>query len=91
MSKLDPNSFLYLNRDNRWPDFTLSGLEMGDDGGIKLASLPRLNGPPQAVEVVDDSPVGAIAVGDDGTVWFTSSKRRLMRIDACDGSIEPVQ
>ena len=32
MSKLDPNSFLYLNRDNRWPDFTLSGLELGDDG-----------------------------------------------------------
>jgi phage tail-like protein len=93
MSKLDPNSFLYLNRDNSWPDFVLSGLNLGEDGTIRLATLPRLEGQmPQIVTGAAGGHTGAIAIADDNTIWFTDSERhQIVRIDPCDGRLAPVQ
>jgi phage tail-like protein len=94
MSKLDPNSFLYLNRDNRWADFALSGLVLGGDGAIRLTTLPRLEGqiPEVVLDTTDAEDGGAIAVGDDGTTWFTDSGRhRIIRIDPCDGKQALIQ
>lgn len=38
------NNFLYLNRDNRWPDFAWDGLELRQGGALQLFSLPLFEG-----------------------------------------------
>jgi phage tail-like protein len=93
MNRQDPNSFLYLNRDNRWLDFTLSGLDLRKDGALSLAALPRFEGQLQELVEEEAQPsVAGVAVDGSGAIWFTDPKRRLlMRIDACDGSLAPAQ
>ncbi len=88
-----PGNFLYLNRDNRWLDFTWAGLELGADGTLTLTSLPRLEAP--TLQSLADLPAPAgpagIAIAADGTIYFSDPARhRLRRLDACDGSLAPV-
>ncbi|GGN58746.1 hypothetical protein GCM10010112_12770 [Actinoplanes lobatus] len=63
------STHLYTNRDDRWPDFTLNGLEIGG-GRLRLARLPVLDGPQPAGPVNPDRPAG-LAIAADGTVFFT--------------------
>lgn len=84
-------SFLHLNVENRWPGFRRRGVEIGGDGALRLSRVPLL---PAAVELAGlpdpDGPAG-IAVGRDGTVFFTDpGSHRLLRIDPCDARPGPV-
>jgi phage tail-like protein len=93
MNKQDPNSFLYLNRDNRWLDFNLSGLDLREDGALSLATLPRFEDRMREFVQEDAQPyVAGVAVSGSGAIWFTDPKRHLlMRIGACDGNDAPAQ
>ena len=82
----DSRNFRYLNRDGLWPDFSWDGLELGDDGKLRLDALPRLEGDlPAGLATLPlpESPAG-VAVGPDGTVYFTQPDcHRLLRIEGC--------
>ena len=93
MNNDQKSNFYNLNRENAWLEFRHIGLENRPDGAIQLATLPFLPNPPSAVAQSGtklNDPAG-IAIGDDGTVYFSHPDRHLlMKIDACEGSIEPV-
>lgn len=83
---------LYLNRENRWLDFSRRGLEL-KDGELRLASLPLFE-TTRLEELADlpapDGPAG-LAVGDDGTIYFSDPhQHRMLSINPCDGETRPV-
>ncbi|MCI0485453.1 MAG: phage tail protein I [Blastocatellia bacterium] len=85
--------YLYLNRDNRWPDFQWEGLELGADGALRLFSVPLLEGElPEEIQSLGapHGPAG-IAVDIDGTIYFSDpSGHRVLRINGCDLAMAPV-
>jgi phage tail-like protein len=88
------DDYCYLNRGNRWLDFTWHGLELGDDGALRLASLPRVVTPTQdrsASQVPnarDPVELAGVAVGPDGNVYFSDpTGKQVLVIDGCDGTI----
>lgn len=92
MNGNDRVNFFYLNRDNRWLDFRWVGLELGEDGTLRLESLPLLEG--DLPEGLKDLPApggpAGIAVGPDGTIYFSDPDgHRILRIDGCDQSQAP--
>ncbi len=87
------NNLLYLNRDNRWLGFKWDGLELGEDGALRLVSLPLLEGDPPEGLMNLPLPTGpaGIAVGPDGAIYYSDpSGHRLLRIDSCDGTLTSV-
>ncbi|HEV3458009.1 MAG TPA: phage tail protein I [Thermoanaerobaculia bacterium] len=89
---MDGAGFLYLNAANRWPGFQRRGLELGEDGGLRLARVPLLDAPVAGLADLPapDGPAG-VAVGPDGAVYFTDpGGDRLLRIDPCDGAVCPL-
>src|SRR5512146_1588194 len=82
--------FLNINVDNQWPGFQHRGLELGDDGALRLFRLPRLEIPlPSEIENAP-GPVepGGMAVASDGSVYYGAGGR-LTRIDGCSGQTAP--
>jgi phage tail-like protein len=89
-TKANPK-LLYLNRENAWLDFQTHGLEL-KDGALRLASLPLFE--TTLTEELANLPVpsgpAGIAVGDDGTIYFTDpDHHRVMRINPCSGETSP--
>lgn len=85
------DNFLFLNRDNRWADFVMRGLELGADGAVRLVSRPLLRGRPGEPGTLPepDGPCG-IAVAADGSVYFADpAGDRVMKIEACDETRTP--
>lgn len=86
MDAMDETNFLYLNRENRWPDFESDGLDLRPDGAWQLAALPRLVGVlPDDLErlPVPDSPTG-LAVGLGGAVYHSQpATSRLGALEPC--------
>jgi|GEM_PF-641553 phage tail protein, P2 protein I family len=87
------HNFRFLNADGRWPVFKWDGLELNDDGSLQLQTVPLLDG----AELFDDDdqapdgPAG-IAVSRDGAIYFSDPVgHRVLRIDPCDGAIDPVR
>jgi phage tail-like protein len=83
--------YRYLNREGRWLDFDWSGLELGDDGTLRLESLPLLAGDPPAglaTLAAPELPSGvAVAHGD---VYFSDpAVHRLSVVERCDGVARP--
>jgi phage tail-like protein len=82
------NNYFYLNRDGVWPDFQRSGLELDEDGTLRLASLPRFSGElPAGLDALPapDGP-GGLAMDRSGTLyWSDSAGNTIMRISGCDG------
>lgn len=67
------DNFLYLNSDNCWPGFQWDGLELRDDGGLHLFSLPCLEDPlPKEVAglLAPAGPAG-IALDWGGTIYLS--------------------
>lgn len=87
----NPN-FQYLNRDGQWADFELERLQLDANGSLHLATVPRLN--MQAGDLSDlDTPnqIAAVDMTVDGTFYVAQpSKDQVLRIDGCDGQMEPM-
>ncbi|MGB9180941.1 MAG: phage tail protein I [Pyrinomonadaceae bacterium] len=93
MNADDQANFFYLNRDDRWLDFKLYGLALGEDGTLRLASLPLLEGslPEQLAQLAPPIGPAGIAVSPEGIVYFSDpSHHRVLKIDACDGLLSPL-
>ncbi|ABA58327.1 Phage tail protein [Nitrosococcus oceani ATCC 19707] len=86
-------SFSVLNRDNEWPDFQWEGLELLQDGTLRLYSIPLLKEKlPEEIEAIAPSraPAG-ITVDLDGTVYFSDpAAHRLLKIDGCNSELKTV-
>jgi phage tail-like protein len=84
--------FVYANRENGWLDFERRHLDL-DRGRLTLARVPGVAGQlPAALGLMPpaDNPAG-VAVGPDGSVFFTEAGQHLIvRIHGCDGSEQPV-
>ncbi len=84
--------FLYLNRDNVWPDFERRNIDVVD-GSLGLARLPALTAPlPAEVARLDpaDEPAG-LTVGPDGTIFFTDPvNHTVFSVQGCDGTTQLV-
>jgi phage tail-like protein len=92
MGKTSPNTFLYLNRENRWPDFQLHGLEIASEGTMQLSSVPLLAAQlPDSVKnaLKPDGPAG-IAVDASGNLYYTQpDSNKLNMILACNETTVP--
>jgi phage tail-like protein len=93
MSNNGNNNFIFLNRDNQWPDFKLNGLEIRDDGALQLYTVPLFEGTlPEELENLNapEAPAG-IAVGPDKTAYVTiPSENALFRFNSCSSSLEQI-
>lgn len=93
MNGNDRVNFFYLNRDNRWLDFRWVGLELGEDGTLRLESLPLLEGdlPDELEELPAPTGPAGVALGPDGTIYFSDPDgNRILKIDGCDQKLAPV-
>jgi DNA-binding beta-propeller fold protein YncE len=83
---------LYLDRDGAWGDFATFGLDRGDDGTLRLASLPRLATPPAGLATLPaPSGPGGLAIAPNGDVVFTiPEQHRIAWIDGCTPGASPV-
>lgn len=93
MCDQDRNNYFFLNREGQWPGFRWDGLEPGDDGALRLSSLPLFSGAlPEALKTapVPAGPAG-LAIDCFGTMYYSDpDKDQVWRVDACDGSVSPV-
>jgi phage tail-like protein len=81
----------FLNLEGRWAGFERRGLELRDNGVLRLRSLPRLAGQPPALADLS-SPTGPAGVAEvpGGHVYFTDPDGdRLWLSDGCDGTQRP--
>ena len=92
MNAASPSYYRYLNRGGRWLDFQTSGIALGKEGALHLATLPKLAANTSAPQT-PAAPVGpaGIAVTPDGSVFWTNpSSSQLLRRDGCDQSVATV-
>lgn len=93
MHNNDTLDFFHLNRDGRWPNFELFGLERSADGSLQLYSVPRLKGSLPATIGELPTPIGptGIAVGSDNTIYFSDTDgHRVLKITLCEDIPTPV-
>lgn len=83
------NDYRYLNRGNRWLDFTWDGLELTADGALQLTVLPAAT-PPVAIPPdtpAPDAPAG-VAVIPRGDVYISDPVgNKVLSVDGCDGTL----
>jgi sugar lactone lactonase YvrE len=89
MTNREPQNFVYLNQDNRWPGLTRRGLELDEDGVLRLASLPRVMDGAALPTTTNDAALAAgLTVDAEGTIWLTDPQQpQLLRLDGCDGTL----
>ena len=84
-------NFRYLNREGKWLNFHLSGLEVSPDGALQLLSSPALideNAMQLSSAITPDAPSG-IAVDNSGRVFYSiPGEDRVVASGGCDP--EPV-
>ncbi|BDU01028.1 MULTISPECIES: phage tail protein [Nocardia] len=79
-------TFVHLNRDNVWRDFHRRGLDPTQTT-LRLATLPAATTPPPTGPPSGPDASAGLAVGPDGTIFFTDG-HTIGRVDGCDGSSE---
>jgi len=93
MSNRDQNNYIFLNRHGRWPGFESKGLQLDDEGTLRLLSVPLFSGSlPEKVRAAatPDGPAG-LAIDRLGAVYFSDPvANKISRIDNCDGSAKPI-
>jgi phage tail-like protein len=87
----DMPTYRYLQLENGWPSFALSGVQADADGTLTLARVPTLGDGGAGVPVPGlDGPMG-IGVDPCGDLYVADpAHHRIIRIDACDGSATPL-
>lgn len=86
-------NFIYLNRDDLWPDFESRGLERSEDGSLLLASLPSYEGLlRQEIRDLDapELPAGMAAVPGRMIYYSVPEERKLRRFGGCLDGVETV-
>lgn len=81
------DNFRYLNREGKWLNFHLNGLEVSPDGSLRLLSSPRLANPiqPPATTAQPPSAPTGVAVDDSGRVFYSvPDENRVVAIGGCD-------
>ncbi|MCL4870810.1 MAG: hypothetical protein KJ063_17770 [Anaerolineae bacterium] len=85
-------NYFYLNHQNQWRNAALTGL-VNTDGVLHLAPVPGLAetvGPPLASAEQLTGPAG-IGVDRWGNLYLADpAGHRIIRVDACDGSNDPL-
>ena len=87
----DTRPYRHLNDDGAWPGFGWAGLELGEDGALRLMGVPRLDGvlPPQLAGLASAPPLGGVAIDAEGSIYFSDPKHALIRrIEGCFGQVE---
>ena len=83
------DDYRYLNRGNRWLDFTWDGLELTTDGALQLTALPVAS-PPVTIPPdtpAPDAPAG-VAVVPGGDVYISDpAGSRVFVADGCDATL----
>lgn len=85
--------FRYLQLENGWPSFQLSGLSVASDGTLTLAPLPTVATPitPPLPPAPGLSGPAGVGVDCDGTLYVADPVgQRILRVDPCDGSVAPL-
>lgn len=82
----DPRTFRHLNADGLWPGFQWEGLECDTDGVLRLLPLPKVDGPlPDVARTSSPPVVSGLAIGPDGTVFYSLPGGRILRVSGCGG------
>lgn len=84
--------YRYLNREGRWADFEHRGLELRQDGTLRLRSVPRFHGdpPPELADLPAPTGLAGVAAVPGGHVYFTDpDSNQLLLVDGCDGTRRP--
>ncbi len=85
------SNFLYLNREGRWLDFNWRALELGEDGALRLSSLPI---PRDGFLDLSDAPTpdgpGGLALTPWGSVYTSDTRHHRIDVVDCDGSHRPL-
>src|SRR5712664_2803875 len=83
------DDYRYLNRGNRWLDFTWDGLDVTADGALQLSALP-IAMPPVTLPPdtpAPDAPAG-VAVVPGGDVYISDPVgSRVLLVDGCDATL----
>jgi len=83
------DDYRYLNRGNRWLDFTRDGLEFTADGALQLTALPAAT-PPVTIPPdtpAPDAPAG-VAVVPCGDVYISDpAGHQVLFVDGCDATL----
>ena len=83
------DDYRYLNRGNRWLDFTWDGLELTADGALRLTALPIAT-PPVTIPAdtpAPDAPAG-VAVVPGGDVYISDpAGNKVLFVDGCDATL----
>jgi|HubBroStandDraft_2_1064218.scaffolds.fasta_scaffold00091_22 phage tail-like protein len=93
MPPAEARNFRYLNRAGTWPDFTLDGLVLQDDGSLQLSRRAVLiDELPATLFGLAAAPTpGGVAVDELGNLyWSDPDCNRVLCESACDGSIAPL-
>jgi phage tail-like protein len=83
------DDYRYLNRGNRWMDFTWDGLELTADGALRLSALP-IAAPPVTVSSdtpIPDAPAGVTEVPGGDVYISDPAGSRVLVVDGCDGTL----
>jgi phage tail-like protein len=83
------DNYRYLNRGNRWLDFTWDGLELTADGALQLTALPIATTP---VAIPPDTPApeapAGVAVVPGGDVYLSDPVGdKVLFVDGCDATL----
>jgi phage tail-like protein len=78
------DNFLYLNRDNAWLGLHREGLEIREDGSLRLGSLPLLE---DQIDTIVEDPTGpaGIAIDSEGTIYVSDPENHRIVRTGCDG------
>ncbi len=85
--------FRFLQLENGWPTFALSGLNVGPDGAMTLAQVPTVTTPITSPIPPVSGLSGPAGIGVDcnGTLYIADPVgQRILRVDSCDGRVEPL-